>query len=170
MKMSSKLKVCPDKWSYLQDIVHSLAVILSPECILYSLFGTCTQKVMFSAFSFANVLENNACCPSLQLKKELCKVLEDRLGGTEELLKALFPQRRIHQLIFKYETSRGRPLSIEEWRTLFKRLGVEQEFLDRVQSFEIGRNPENIKTRKVWEVCKSYICIIIIMLLEINFS
>ena len=111
---------------------------------------------MFSAFSFANVLENNAGCPSLQLKKELCKVLEERLRGTEELLKVLFPQRRIHQLIFKYETSRGRKLSIEEWRTLCKRLGVEREFLDRVQSFEIGRNPENIKTCKVWEVCKSY--------------
>ena len=126
---------------------------------------------MFSAFSFANVLENNADCPSLQLKKELCKVLEERLRGTEELLKVLFPQRSIHQLISKYETSRGRKLSIEEWRTLCKRLCVELEFLARVQSFEIGRNPENIKTRKVWEVCKSYICIIIIiMLLEFNFS
>ncbi|CAH3124869.1 unnamed protein product, partial [Porites lobata] len=54
----------------------------------------------------------------------------------------------IHQLIIKYETSRGRKLSIEEWRTLCKTLGVEREFLDRVQSQEKGRNPENIKTRK----------------------
>ena len=125
------------------------------------------KRVTFSAFSFAYVLENTAGHPSLQLKKELCRFLEERFGGTKELLKALFPQRRIHQIIFEYETSMGRKLSIEEWRTLYNRLGVEWEFLD--QSFEIERNPQNIQTHKVWEVCKSYICIIIIMFLEFNF-
>ena len=84
---------------------------------------------MFSAFSFANVLENTTVYLShQQLEKELCKVLEERYGGTEELLKKLFPQRRVHQLIFKYETLMGRQLSLEKWRKLFKSLDMEQEF------------------------------------------
>ena len=169
---------CLANWKFVQTNGHTCRILSIHWLLLWALNVFCIlclehvlkKTVMFSAFSFANVLENNAGYPSLQLKKELCKVLEERLGGTEELLKVLFPQRRIHQIIFKYETSRGRKLSIEEWRTLCKRLYVELEFLARVQSFEIGRNPENIKTRKVWEVCKSYICIIIIVLLEFNFS
>ena len=128
------------------------------------------KTVMFSAFSFANVLENTTVYLShQQLEKELCKVLEERYGGTEELLKKLFPQRRVHQLIFKYETLMGRQLSLEKWRKLFKSLDMEQEFVDRVQRFKIGKNPRNIKTRKVWEVCKSYYHYNI-MLLEFNFS
>lgn len=159
IKLSSKLKVCPHKQSSKQDIVHSLAVILSPEYILYSLFGSMYLKrqFLFSAFCFANVLENTSVYLSWQqLEKELCKDLEGRCGGTEQLRKTLFPQRRVHQLIFKYETLRGRQLSLEEWRKLFKRLDLEREFLAIVQKFKIGKNPRNFKTRKVWKVCKSY--------------
>ena len=113
-------------------------------------------QCIFSAFCFANVLEDTTVYLSWQqLEKELCKVLE-RYGGTEQLLKKLFPQRRVHQLIFKYETITGRKLSLEEWRKLFKGLDVEQEFLDIVQKFKIGKRPSNIKTCKVWEVCKNY--------------
>lgn len=113
---------------------------------------------MFSAFCFADVLENTTTIylSWQQLEKELCKVLEERYGGTEQLLKKLFPQRRVHQLIFKYETLMRRRLSLEEWRKLFKGLDMEEEFLDIVQKFKIGKNPRNIKTRKVWKVCKSH--------------
>ena len=115
------------------------------------------KTVMFSAFCFADVLENTTIYLSWQqLEKELCKVLEERYGGTEQLLEKLFPQRRVHQLIFKYETVTGRKLSLGEWRKLFKGLDVEQEFLVVIKKFKIGKSPRKIKTRKVWEVCKNY--------------
>ena len=109
---------------------------------------------MFSAFCFADFLENTTTINLSwqQLEKELCKVLEKRYGGTEQLLRKLFPQRRVHQLVFKYETLMRRRLSLEEWRKLFKGLDMEQEFLDIVQKFKIGKNPRNIKKRKVWKV------------------
>ena len=144
---------CPFTGCYFEPWIYNF---------LYSLFGTCTFKkrelqCIVSAFCFANVLENTTVNLSWQqFEKKLCEVLEI-YGGTEQLRKKLFPQRRVHELIFKYETLTGRKLSLEEWRKLFKRLRVEQEFLDIVQNFTIGNSPSNIKTSKVWEVCKTII-------------
>ena len=113
---------------------------------------------MFSAFSFANVLENTGAYLSLQQKKDLCNFLEDIPGdrGTEELRKVFFPQRRMYQLLFKFETLTGKELSIEQWRRLCQRLDVEQQFSDRLQGFELRRNPRrgfiNSQSRRAYEV------------------
>ena len=114
---------------------------------------------MFSAFSFANVLENTGAYLSLQQKKDLCNFLEKIPGhrGTEELRKEFFPQMRMYQVLFKCETLTGKELSIEQWRTLCQRLGVEQQFSDRLQGFELRRNPRrgfilNSQSRRAYEV------------------
>ena len=113
---------------------------------------------MFSAFSFANILENTGAYLSLQQKKDLCNFLEEITGhrGTEELRKEFFPQTRMYQLTFKLETLTGKELSIEQWRRLCQRLGLEQQFLDRLQGFKLRRNPRRgfsySQSRRAYEV------------------
>lgn len=85
--------------------------------------------------------ENNITLPN-HLKVEFCRMLDRKDGAYGVVLCELFPpqkDKKVHQLVFKYETKKSK-LTIEKWKKIFQKCNILDDFYEAVRK-HAGQEP-----------------------------
>ena len=99
------------------------------------------KTTIYSCCFLYFLLENNITLPN-HLKVEFCQMLDRKDGAYGVVLCELFPpqkDKKVHQLVFKYETKKSK-LTIEKWKKIFQKCNILDDFYEAVRK-HAGQEP-----------------------------